>query len=85
MHRGRCRHHGLRRRPWPPLVAGTRGGDHSARPCRAPLVTARCGICQAARVVEKRAAFEAIYRHLRAGPEERLRAVTADLADASGR
>src|SRR5206468_12370287 len=31
-------------------------------------------------MVEKGAAFEAIYRHLRAGPEERLRAVTADLA-----
>jgi peptidoglycan/xylan/chitin deacetylase (PgdA/CDA1 family) len=30
--------------------------------------------------VEKQAAFEAVYRHLRAGPEERLRALTADLA-----
>ena len=35
-------------------------------------------------VVEKRAAFEAIYRHLRAGPEERLRPVTADLAAQAG-
>ncbi len=35
-------------------------------------------------MVEKGAAFEAIYRHLRAGPEERLRAVTADLAAQAG-
>jgi peptidoglycan/xylan/chitin deacetylase (PgdA/CDA1 family) len=33
---------------------------------------------------EKEAAFEAIYWHLRAGPEERLRAVTADLAAQAG-
>src|SRR5262249_25193940 len=33
---------------------------------------------------EKEAAFEAIYWHLRAGPEERLRAVTADLAARAG-
>jgi glycosyltransferase involved in cell wall biosynthesis/peptidoglycan/xylan/chitin deacetylase (PgdA/CDA1 family) len=31
-------------------------------------------------ILEKRAAFETIYRHLRDGPEERLRAVTSDLA-----
>ena len=34
--------------------------------------------------VEKQAAFEAVYRHLRAGPEERLRAVTANLAAQAG-
>jgi peptidoglycan/xylan/chitin deacetylase (PgdA/CDA1 family) len=30
--------------------------------------------------LEQRAAFEAVYRHLRAGPQERMCAVTADLA-----
>jgi peptidoglycan/xylan/chitin deacetylase (PgdA/CDA1 family) len=35
-------------------------------------------------IAEKGAAFEAIYRHLRAGPEERLRAVTANLAAQAG-
>jgi len=34
--------------------------------------------------VEKQAAFEAVYRHLRAGPEERLQAVTAALAAQAG-
>jgi len=34
--------------------------------------------------VEKQATFEAVYGHLRAGPEERLRAVTADLAAQAG-
>src|SRR3979490_998026 len=34
--------------------------------------------------VEKQAAFEAVYGHLRAGPKERLRAVTADLAAQAG-
>lgn len=33
---------------------------------------------------EKRAAFETVYRHLRAGPQERTRAVTADLAGQAG-
>ncbi len=33
---------------------------------------------------EKQIAFEAVYRHLRDGPEERLRAVTADLAAQAG-
>jgi glycosyltransferase involved in cell wall biosynthesis/peptidoglycan/xylan/chitin deacetylase (PgdA/CDA1 family) len=35
-------------------------------------------------MIEKGAAFETIYRHLRDGPEERLRAVTADLAAQAG-
>jgi peptidoglycan/xylan/chitin deacetylase (PgdA/CDA1 family) len=34
--------------------------------------------------VEKQAAFEVVYRHLRAGPEEQLRAVTAGLAAQAG-
>jgi peptidoglycan/xylan/chitin deacetylase (PgdA/CDA1 family) len=34
--------------------------------------------------IEKQAAFECVYRHLRAGPEERLRAVTANLAAQAG-